>query len=70
MRMISVKQKMIFLPEIKVFHNYIPAVRNKSWRERFLRNSMRNEGVHYITALSGFFDSNLYSWEVCEQSFI
>lgn len=43
MRMILQNKKMSFLPEIKVYHNYLPTIRNRSWKQRFMRNSMRND---------------------------
>jgi glycosyltransferase involved in cell wall biosynthesis len=43
MKMFYFHKRMIFLPQIEVFHNYQPQTRSKSWRKRFLRNSMRND---------------------------
>ncbi len=57
-RMLLRRQEMVFLPEIKVFHNYNASGRSSVWQNRFLINSIRNEVyiiiLHYPFVLIPF----------------
>lgn len=43
MRLIDRNYKVYFAKEIKVFHNYLPGLRDINWFKRFKHNSVRND---------------------------
>tara|TARA_R110000796_G_scaffold28509_4_gene77924 strand:- start:31 stop:900 length:870 start_codon:yes stop_codon:yes gene_type:complete len=49
MQLIKKSEKLVFVSNIKVFHNYNPGERNKIWIKRFKYNSVRNDLAIVLT---------------------